>query len=269
MKYKLFLSDYDRTLGDREHIDESTLQAIKKYQSCGGKFCIISGRVVDSISEICKTYGFGGLVGAYQGSMIKDLDTGKILYDYGLPKDIAIDVYKDFVGENYDTTVDIAGVRYSIKADGVFLNRYKEFGGAIDNLIDKEEGLRILESTVKPIEKICAMIPPEDIYTKIALYSEKYPKDVAFNSGGPIILECINAKYNKGYAARFIAEYYGIPFSEVIAIGDSTNDIPLVDGKWYGVAVGDGCEQIKHAANEVAVEFSKNPVKQILEKYCL
>lgn len=269
MKYKLFISDYDRTLGKRDYVDPSTIEKIKEYEKKGGKFVVVSGRVIDSISDICKMYGFTGLVGAYQGSMIKNLDTNEVLCDYGVDKEIAIKVYKDFIKEGFDSAIDIDGVRYSIKCDGVFLDYYDKFGGAVENLISPEKGLKLLEETDKTIEKVCAMIDPNQVYPKIEEYSKRYPEKVAFNSGGPIILECINANYNKGYAVKFIADYYGVPLSEVITIGDSTNDVPLVSGEWYGVAVGDGCEQIKKAANEVAVPFDQNPVKQMLEKYCL
>lgn len=269
MKYKLFISDYDRTLGDRDYIDPSTVEAIKEYERRGGKFVIVSGRVKDSITEICQKYGFVGLVGAYQGGMVKDIESGKVLYDHGIDKELAVCVFKDFISEKFDTTVDVDGIRYSVKGDGKFLDYYKNFGGSVENLLTADEVLKKIEATDKPIEKICAMINPDDVYSRMDSYSKKYPEKLLFTSGGPVILECINAKYNKGYAVRFIADYYGVPLSEVIAIGDAPNDVPLIDGEWYGVAVGNGCDKIKQVADEVAVEFKLNPVKQMLEKYCL
>lgn len=269
MKYKLFISDYDRTLGDRDFVDASTVDMIKEYERRGGKFVIVSGRVIDSITRICKMYGFTGLVGAYQGAMIKDVETGKIHFHVGVDKKTAIEVVKQFFIDNYDTTIDIEGVRYSVKGDGVFLDHYLKFGGAVENLISREEALRKMQDTTGIIEKVCAMISPDQIYPEIDAYSKKFPDKVSFNSGGPIILECINKDYDKGSAVRFLADYYKVPLSEVITIGDSTNDVPLVAGEWFGVAVGNGCDQIKKVANEVTVEFKDNPVKTILEKYCL
>ena len=269
MRYKLFVSDYDRTLGDRDYVDPSTVEKIKEYERRGGKFVIVSGRVIDSITRICKLYGFKGLVGAYQGGMIKDIETGEIKFHVGVDKQTAIEVVKDFFAKNYDTTIDIEGVRYSVKCDGVFLDHYLKFGGSVENIVSKEEALKKMQDTNGIIEKVCAMISPDSIYPEIEAYSKKFPDKVSFNSGGPIILECINEKFDKGSAVRFLADYYNVPLSEVITIGDSTNDVPLVNGEWYGVAVGNGCDQIKKVADEVTVEFKDNPVKTILEKYCL
>ena len=56
---------------------------------------------------------------------------------------------------------------------------------------------------------------------------------------------------------------------EVIAVGDSTNDVSLISGEWHGVAVGNAKETLKKVAKEVTVPFSEQPIKYLLEKYCL
>ena len=100
-------------------------------------------------------------------------------------------------------------------------------------------------------------------------FSRLVGSDIMFNSGAKYLLECINKKYNKGEAVRLVAKHYNIPLSEVLTVGDSTNDIPLLDGEWHGVAVGDGSERLKQVAKEVTVDFKDKPVKYLLEKYCL
>ena len=68
---------------------------------------------------------------------------------------------------------------------------------------------------------------------------------------------------------EWAAKRYGIPYSETIAVGDSTNDLQLVTGEWHGVAVGDAKAELKAAADEITVPFKDKPVKFLLEKYCL
>ena len=59
MKYKLFISDYDGTLGvaPQNEIDAETLEAINKYVDRGGVFIVCSGRETSSITRILKKYG--------------------------------------------------------------------------------------------------------------------------------------------------------------------------------------------------------------------
>ena len=83
------------------------------------------------------------------------------------------------------------------------------------------------------------------------------------------MLEVINPKYSKGNAVKFLADYYGVKLSEVLAVGDSTNDIELLRGEWHGVAVGDAKEELKAVADEITVPYKDQPVKVLLEKYCL
>ena len=83
------------------------------------------------------------------------------------------------------------------------------------------------------------------------------------------LLECINKEYTKGRAVKFLSEHFNVPLSEVITVGDSTNDIPLLDGAWHGVAVGDAKDELKKVAKEITVEFKDKPILHLLKKYCL
>ena len=136
-------------------------------------------------------------------------------------------------------------------------------GEQVKSVIDK------IESESGAIEKVCAMCMPNDAEKYSAFYNEKYKGKAEFNSGSPIIIEAIDPEHGKGFAVRFLASYYKIPMDKVIAVGDSTNDISLIKGEWHGVAVGSGDERLKKVAKEVTVPFSENPVKFLLEKYCL
>ena len=51
MKYKLFITDYDGTLGGAPEntIDSQTLSAIDKFEQKGGKFVVCTGRMLTSV----------------------------------------------------------------------------------------------------------------------------------------------------------------------------------------------------------------------------
>ena len=58
MKYKLFISDYDGTLGEApaNQIDVETLEAIAEFEKKGGVFVVCSGRETASIMPILKKF---------------------------------------------------------------------------------------------------------------------------------------------------------------------------------------------------------------------
>jgi hydroxymethylpyrimidine pyrophosphatase-like HAD family hydrolase len=94
MKFDLFISDYDGTLGESttNDIDKETLLAINKYVEKGGIFAVCSGRETSSISRILKESGLKGLVVSFQGARISDVETGKSILEGGLSVDMVLDV---------------------------------------------------------------------------------------------------------------------------------------------------------------------------------
>ena len=85
MKYRLFVSDFDGTLGKApDRIEPETVEAIKVYERHGGIFAVCTGRMFSSIRPICLKYGLKGLVIAYQGAMIGDIETGKVVFSGGI-----------------------------------------------------------------------------------------------------------------------------------------------------------------------------------------
>ena len=121
----------------------------------------------------------------------------------------------------------------------------------------------------KKVRKALAIGEPEQIDKALEILSKKYEGELIVNKSSKNYLEVISPLYSKGEAVKKIANYYNIPLSEVIAVGDSLNDMSLIDGEWHGVCVGDGMEEVKKVAKEVTLPFKEQPIKFLLEKYCL
>lgn len=67
----------------------------------------------------------------------------------------------------------------------------------------------------------------------------------------PNNLEIFSDRADKGSALRFLANYLGLDRSELMAVGDSRNDLPMVRFAGTGVAVGNACDALKTAADLV------------------
>lgn len=267
MKYKLFISDYDGTLGEapENKIDSETLDAINKFTQKGGIFVVCSGRETTSITRILREHNLKGLVVSFQGARINDIESGKSIVDGGLCKEKTLEAL-DAVDGNGLTPL-LYGKNdffYAEKNDYIrFYERAIRLEGRVANV--REEVINGCGSV-----KIC-WLGDDKIVNRVAKeLNEKYKGiGIKFNSGATNLLEAINPEYGKGVAVKFLSEYYNIPYESIIAVGDSTNDIDLISGEWHGVAVGDGREELKAVAKEITVPFSQKPVKTLLEKYCL
>lgn len=268
MKYKLFISDYDGTLGiaPANTIDEETLFAINKFIEKGGIFVVCSGRETSSIGKILKKCSIKGLVASLQGAVISDIESGENIFNGGLTSQMAIEAIN---------AVKSTGLTPLFYYKGqMFYQEYNEYVRVYDNavkvhgeVVDVVEKLKTIDDVVS---KVCWVGDDKLVNETADKMNEIYKNNgLKFNSGATCLLEAINPECGKGQAVRFIANHFNIPLEQVIAVGDSTNDIELINGPWHGVAVGDGKDALKKVAKEITLPFEQKPVKHLLEKYCL
>lgn len=268
MKYKLIISDYDGTLGvaPKNDVDSETRAAIKEFTKKGGIFVVCSGRETMSIKRILREQKISGLVASFQGARITDIDTDEVIFNGGLDVETALEALDAVDGSGLTPIAYGDSVVYASEMNPyveVYINAVKLDCVVTD--VRKE-----VASQNNNVTKVC-WLGDDVIVNRVAEeLNQKYKgKKLKFNSGAKSLLEAINPENSKGNAVRIIADYYGIPLKEVLTIGDSTNDVDLLVGPWYGVAVGDGREELKAVADEVTVPFKDKPVKHIIEKYCL
>lgn len=265
MKFDLFLSDFDGTLGcNPDYIDLETVDTINEYEKKGGIFTIVTGRSFASIRGICKKYGLKGKVASFQGSTIADLESGEYLLREGVDCQTALEIIKQVKKDGLDFVVWINDCLYYSNVSKYVSIFVADNGVLCEKVSDLEETVRNLNVTVN---KVCAFSTSKDAIDDVKKYTGKF-KDVTVNSGAEHLIEFINSKYNKGFAVKYLAKMYGVPYNRIIAVGDSTNDLELIDGEWYGVAVGDASNALKEKAKEITLPFNQNPIKHLLNKYC-
>ncbi len=267
MKYQLIVSDFDRTFGKAPcDIPKESIEAVNGFINRGGKFSIITGRSFYSIKNICDFYGIRGLVASCQGSYIADIETNRPIYCGGHTPETAVKVIKR-MNEDGIYCVAVIGDRTFIQkgnpATEIFIKTN------VSNVEVVEDVFELITKTNKKVCTIFGIVYNKYRMEMIERYSKVFDQnEVIVNSGSPYLLEFINPNASKGEAVRRLADYYGITLDKVMAVGDSTNDIKLLDGEWHGVAVGDAEEQLKAYAKEVTVPFEQMPIKVLIEKYC-
>jgi len=267
MKYDLIISDYDGTLGDYNGIKEETITAINNFIKKGGKFCVCTGRPFQSIKQILSRYKIEeGLVGCLQGSEVCDLKTGEELYKLPIDRKVACQIVLDMEKDKMIPTVWTKEALY-YKEPNPYEHRYLDLHCIPVIRVDDLE--KEIENKQLEVLKIAAVCKDEIIDKKRDIYNKKYGKFAVFNSGAKDVFETVNVNSTKATDVVIIAKKYNIPLQKVMTVGDSTNDIEMVSGSWHGVAVGDGKEELKKSAKEITVNFENQPIKYLIEKYCL
>lgn len=269
MKFDLIISDYDGTLGcaPQNTIDAQTVEAINAFIDKGGKFVMCTGRMFSSARKICKSVNLKGIVVAFQGAMIRDIESGEFYFDGGLTPQVAANVTKHFLTENELVVVYIN--------DEIYYQQATPYLDYCEKILDTK-GIKVDDLTQTILEKnhivskVCILCDKEKAFALADKYNALLGgEDLVFNNGADIILEAVNPKTTKKFAVEFLAKHFNVPYERIMTIGDSTNDIGLMQGEWHGVAVGDGREELKAVAKEVTLPFSEKPVLHLIKKYCI
>jgi Cof subfamily protein (haloacid dehalogenase superfamily) len=73
----------------------------------------------------------------------------------------------------------------------------------------------------------------------------------------------------KGEALRVLEELYGIPAHRVVAVGDATNDIPMLESAGLAVAMGDGMEEARAVAHRVIGGHDSMAIAELVDELFL
>ncbi len=82
-----------------------------------------------------------------------------------------------------------------------------------------------------------------------------YEADGSYHS-----LEIFGPGADKGSALRFVLDRVGVQVKNVMAIGDNSNDLPMMRTAGVAVAMGNGTPEVKAAADMIAPTNDENGV---------
>jgi hydroxymethylpyrimidine pyrophosphatase-like HAD family hydrolase len=79
----------------------------------------------------------------------------------------------------------------------------------------------------------------------------------------------MNAKVNKGKSLEIVARHLDVPMEQVLAVGDSWNDAPLLQAAGFGVAMGSAPAELREIADAVVADVENDGVAEALERFVL
>jgi hypothetical protein len=85
----------------------------------------------------------------------------------------------------------------------------------------------------------------------------------------PTNIEVNRKGVNKAWALRYLCEKIGITMENVMACGDSLNDIKMIQEAGIGVAMGNAQEAIKNVSDHVTADNNQSGVARAIEKFVL
>lgn len=118
----------------------------------------------------------------------------------------------------------------------------------------------------RPVTKLLLLGEPRLIARLEPLLVTEFPQ-VSVLWSDPELLQIMDPDASKATALRHVARHYRVPLKNVLAIGDATNDIPMLEIAGVAVAMDNACEAAKRVADWVAPSHDDHGVHAALARY--
>lgn len=262
MHYKAIFLDIDDTLiGDDKCISPGNLRAIQRAAEHGVYITAATGRGYLGCSRILEELNVKGPAIVYGGASIVDTRDGSVLFiaeiDSNLIKEaLAFSHELGLVAQIYQ------GDRVIVEQDNAYSARYVR---ALQLPYTVEKNVRRMEWLHVP--KILVFSPLEIEYEMVKKYENMFGGRLEVASSKPGFIELNQFGVNKGTAMLRLAAQLGFTREQLIAIGDNTLDLQMIQMAGLGVCVGNGQQVIKDIADVVAPACADDGVKWVIDNY--
>ncbi|MDQ0199598.1 Cof-type HAD-IIB family hydrolase [Neobacillus ginsengisoli] len=267
MTYKMIVLDLDDTLlTDDLTISPRTKQALMDAQASGVKVVLASGRptfAMYSIAEELRLKDYGSFILSYNGAKITNCQTGEELFSSTLPPETVHRLYDLSRRENVWIHTYIGDTIITESA-----NQYTNIEGEITGLeIVKVDSF--VDSVTDPVVKVLMVETSAKLEAVEKKLQQELAGELSIMRSKPFFLEFLEKGVTKGSSLHHLIGKLGIKREEVIAMGDSYNDLAMIEFAGLGVAMGNAPDDIKQKADYVTDTNMNDGVAKVVEKFVL
>ena len=264
MAYKLVATDMDGTLlNSDDKITDATVQAIKWAMDKGVVVTLSTGRPLQGVRKYIDQLGLECPVITYNGAVIAYSVTGEILFSQDMDIAEATKVFNLAIQK---------GVMF------IVWSQNKLYASEISEKTHFYEGITNTKANLlTDFEKVL-----ENGITKMLWYDDSQVLDeyiaelksenflnTTFTKSRAYFLEFFSNKVSKAVAMEKLGEHYGIRREEMIAIGDQTNDLSMIEYAGLGVAMANAVDSVKRVADYITESNNQDGVAKVIEKFIL
>lgn len=273
MKIKLIATDLDGTLlTNDKKLSAKNAESLKLAADKGIYIVPATGRPWAGVCEELKRMPFIRYAIVMNGALVWDSFEQKAIYKSNFTTEQALMLW-DFV-QKYNTMTDahVGGVG---RISSYYYDNCEEYveSDAIAVLLRatriKTDDVRaLIAASALGAEKINLTFKNIDKRNRALEELKQFDFAIATSSVSNNI-EVNHVDATKGKALTYLAGHLGLDMSQVMAFGDSGNDVTMIENAGFGVAMGNASARIKEKASFVTLDNQNDGVAYAIEKYVL
>lgn len=278
MAIKAVFFDIDGTLlNDRKNVQKSTIKAIRNLKDQGILVGLATGRGPSFVQPFLENLGLDFAV-TYNGQYI--YSRSEIIYTNQLSKTTVYRLIRYAGARRREISL---GTASGLLGSGIIGLGTSRLGQIVSSLVPRKWAKAIERSFKHFIRRIkpqnidsLMIILREPIYQVVLVATEgeseriqkQFPR-VKLTRSSPYSMDVISEEQSKVKGIERVGQRYGFDLSEVIAFGDSDNDIEMLSQVGIGVAMGNASQQVKENARYTTADNNDDGISKALAHYGL
>lgn len=262
MNRKLIFFDIDGTIVDwNGFIPDSAIRAIHAARAEGNLCVINTGRPYSHIDPAVKAIGFDGFVcSCGQHLVLNNQVISHANFDPQMGREIIEEARRCRMDAVYEAE---HGIWFDMTHEDeleIVSATWAQFA---------ERGFDVTQSVDVPgfhFDKLCAFVR-EDSDTEAFLAFMEKRGSIIYREGS--MLEITRRGYSKESGLKQMIALLGISLEDCYAIGDSTNDLPMLRSVSHSIAMGNAPDEVKAAAEYVTASLHEDGIEAALRHYHL
>lgn len=264
MSFKLIALDLDETLlNSRQQISPRNREAIRQAMDRGVIVTFNTGRMFPSAQPYARELGLTAPLITYQGAMIKTA-AGELFCHQPVPLPLASEVIQ------------------AAESTGLQVFLYCQDRLIVPEITPEvEDYMALYRITALAVGDLRLYLREDP--TKVLLYgreeeqrqalwpvlNSRFGQRLHVTQSKPCYFEFTHPQASKGRGLQSLADHLGISREEILAFGDSYNDLDFFQSAGFSVAMGNAWQELKDLADLVTDDHDADGVAKAIEMLVL
>lgn len=272
MDIQMIALDLDGTalLRDSKTMSPRLLTALEEVHRRGIHIIPVTGRQFKLLPPFFQTHpAWEELAVLCNGSQVRKLATGELLHGLFLPENVLRSLLE--IAQRHGVAVEFSiNSQLHLTAQSLALLQEEPSLRFHRDPILKNSG--VIEPSLDPlcsqeVEKVNLICLPAALQAPVLAEVEKLP--VSAVRASAITIETTHPEATKGAGIARVCKLLNIQPENVMALGDSGNDLTMLEAAGLGVAMGHAPDFVKAAADAVTESNENDGAALAIERYVL